>query len=85
LSGLLVPFPLFTTVLAGFTHRFQGAQAVAPLLRGVVIGAFSFALFFLVIALLIERSGVLAAFTSATVAALALHSVSLMLLKMNLI
>jgi hypothetical protein len=81
LSGLLTPFPRSSTILAVFTHRFQGATAAAQLLRGVVLGSFSFAAFFLVIALMIEQTGILAAFICATVTALTLHGVSLLLLK----
>ncbi|MGH9841204.1 MAG: hypothetical protein ACREEM_20820 [Blastocatellia bacterium] len=81
LSGLLAPFPVFGTILAVFTHRFQGATAAARLLRGVVLGSFSFAAFFLVIALMIERAGILAAFICATVTALTLHGLSLLLLQ----
>jgi hypothetical protein len=80
LSGLLAPFPVFGTILAVFTHRFQGATAAARLLRGVVLGSFSFAAFFLVVALMIERAGILAAFVCATATALTLHSASLLLL-----
>ncbi|HEY0428612.1 MAG TPA: hypothetical protein VGC76_12595 [Pyrinomonadaceae bacterium] len=83
LSGLLVPFPLFATILSVFTHRFQGSQAVLSLLRGVVMGAFSFAVFFLTVALTIEPFGVASAFILATVAALSLHGVTLLFLKRN--
>ena len=81
LSGLLVPFPLFATILAVFTHRSQGSQAVLRLLRGVVLGAFSFAVFFLTVALMIEQFGIASAFIFATIAALVLHAVSLLFLK----
>ncbi len=78
LSGLLAPFPVFGTILAVFTHRFQGATAAARLLRGVILGSFSFAAFFLVVALMIERAGILTAFVCATVAALMLQGASLL-------
>jgi hypothetical protein len=80
LSGLLAPFPVFATILAVFTHRFQGATAASRFLRGVVLSSFSFATFFLVIALMIERVGILPAFVGATLAALALNAGSLLLL-----
>ena len=39
LSGLLTPFPVYATVLAVFTHHFEGALTATRLLRGVVIGS----------------------------------------------
>jgi hypothetical protein len=80
LSGLLAPFPVFATILAALTHRFQGAAAASRLLRGVVLSSFSFAAFFLVIALMIEPAGILPAFMCATLAALTLNVGSLLLL-----
>jgi hypothetical protein len=48
LSGLIAPFPVFGTIIAAFTHRQQGSQAAASLLRGVVFGSLSYAVFFLI-------------------------------------
>lgn len=73
LSGLLTPFPVFGSVLAIFTHRFQGAVATGWLLRSIVRGSFSFAVFFLVVAATVASAGVGAAFGGATVTALLLH------------
>ena len=81
LSGLLTPFPVFATILAIFTHHFHGASAARALLRGLITGAFSFAIFFLVIAGLIDRWGILAAFVLATLAALTMHGTSLFLMS----
>jgi hypothetical protein len=83
LSGLLAPFPIFASVLAGFTHRFQGATAASRLLRGVVLGSFSFAVFFLVVALMMESAGIAITFACATLAAFALHGASVLLLHRN--
>jgi hypothetical protein len=80
LSGLLAPFPVFVMILAVFTYRSQGSNAAARLLRGVLFGSFSFAAFFLVIASMIDRVGIVAAFACATLACLALHGASLPLL-----
>ena len=49
LSGLLAPFPVMTSVIAPFTHRRFGAAAVTQLLRGIVLGLFSFATFYVVL------------------------------------
>lgn len=81
LSGLLTPFPVFGSVLAIFTHRFQGASATARLLRGIVLGSFTFAFFFLVVAATVARAGVAAAFVGATVGALLLHGGVLWVLR----
>ncbi len=81
LSGLLTPFPIFASILGGFTHRFQGATSACQLLRGVVVGSFTFAVFFLVVAGLIARLGVIVAFSLAMLIALLLHGCSLYLLR----
>ncbi len=83
LSGLLAPFPMFTTILAVFTHHFQGAQFTRRLLRGVVAGSFTFVTFFLVISLLINRWGIAIAFGLALLAALATHSVLFFVIRRN--
>ncbi len=57
LSGLLMPFPIFTSVLAAFTHRQQGPQAVMRFLRGLVISLLGFSSFFLVVGGLLSRWG----------------------------
>ena len=81
LSGLLAPFPMFTTILAVFTHHLQGAKVARRLLRGVVAGSFTFVSFFLVISLLVNRWGIAVAFGLAILTALATHSASLILIK----
>ncbi|GAC1626877.1 MAG: hypothetical protein NVS4B11_23810 [Ktedonobacteraceae bacterium] len=81
LSGLLAPFPIYATILAVFTHHVQGAPSARRLLRGLIIGVFSFAVFFLVIAELVVPLGVVIAFCLATLLALLLHGASLYLLR----
>ncbi len=83
LSGLLAPFPMFTTILAVFTHHFQGAIFTRRLLRAVVAGSFTFVIFFLVISLLVNRWGIVFAFSLALLAALATHSVLLFVIRRN--
>jgi hypothetical protein len=83
LSGLLAPFPMFTTILVVFTHHFQGANFARRLLRGVVAGSFTFVTFFLVISLVVNRWGIAVAFDLALLAALATHSASLFLIRRN--
>lgn len=80
LSGLLTPFPIYGTILATFTHYVQGAPSARRLLRGLITGVFSFAVFFLVVSQFIVPLGILFAFGLATLCALILHGTSLYLL-----
>ena len=81
LSGLLTTFPLYASILGIFTHHFQGAAAARRLLRGVVTGIFTFAVFFLIVSGLIERWGIGIAFSGAMLAALVMHGGLLLLLS----
>ncbi len=81
LSGLLTPFPVVSSVLAGFTHHFQGAPAALRLLRGLLVGLFSFAAFFLLVAATISGWGIAVAFGLATLAVALLHGISLWLVQ----
>jgi hypothetical protein len=74
-TGLLSPFPVFALVLGSFTHRGEGPAAAATLLRGIVVGSLSHATMFALIAVLLERSGLAATYTGASVAALAVNGV----------
>jgi hypothetical protein len=79
LSGLLAPFPLFAAILAVFTQRADGPHATARLLRGVVIGMFAFASFFLVVSMLLTSAGIALAFICASAVTLAMQGASLWL------
>src|SRR3989442_7257654 len=57
LSGLLAPFPVTGAVLSIFTHRLDGDDAVVRLIRGMGLASFTFAVFFLVLAELLDRRG----------------------------
>jgi hypothetical protein len=81
LSGLLTPFPVYSTVLAVFTHYFQGPVAATGLLRGVIAGLFTFATFFFVVAGTLETRGLGASFGLAGLTALVLHGISLWFLR----
>jgi len=69
-SGLLTPFPVAATILAAFIHHFDGYRAARQFLRGLLKGLFSFAVFFVVIGMLIERWSIGATFAMATAATL---------------
>lgn len=79
LSGLLSPLPIFATIFAIFTQRFQGAPAARRLLSGVVLSSFAAAIFFVVVSALLVPWGVLGAFAVATGAALLTQGAALWL------
>lgn len=72
-SGTVSSFPVYSTVFAASTHSFYGANAAQNLLRGTLIGKFSFALFFLVIGTTIVQYGIVLSFSIAIVAAIILQ------------
>ncbi len=76
LSGVLATFPVYAAILTVFAHRTGPAPAV-EVLRGLLLGLFSFAAFFLVLGWLIERIGVAGAFVAAGAVALAIQAGSL--------
>jgi uncharacterized membrane protein (GlpM family) len=72
-SGLLSVFPLLGIVLAVSAQREDGADFVALLMRGMVIGRASFAAFFAVTATLLPRYGVWISFACAALASIVVH------------
>jgi hypothetical protein len=56
-SGLLAAFPVYTGVVTVFNHVKSSAQATAAL-RGVLVGAFSAAVFFVTVSLSLGRMAV---------------------------
>ncbi|MGI6418199.1 MAG: hypothetical protein ACOX1P_21300 [Thermoguttaceae bacterium] len=81
LTGLLAPFPLYATILAAFAHHLQGPSPAIGVLRGLLLGLFAFASFFLVLAALIEPVGIALAFGAATLVALMLQGGSFWVLQ----
>jgi hypothetical protein len=81
LTGLLAPFPLYAAVLAVFAHHRGGPAPAVAVLRGLLVGLFAFAGFFLVLALLLERSGVTLAFAAAIALALIVQAGALLALQ----
>ncbi|WP_114814228.1 hypothetical protein [Paraburkholderia kururiensis] len=67
-SGVLSVFPLLGIVLAVSAQRAHGADFVARLMRGMVVGRASFAAFFAVAAALLPHAGTPAAFGGAALA-----------------
>ncbi len=81
LTGLLTPFPIYATILAVFTHRYAGGAQAVKLLRGVVAGSFTFAVFFLVISSTIIVWGIGLAFVCAIGVSLLTHAASFQFLR----
>ncbi len=81
LTGLLAPFPLYAAILAVFAHHLHGPAAAISVLRGLLLGLFAFAGFFLALAALIERAGVGTAFAAAIALTLALQAGALWALR----
>ena len=76
LVGLIAPFPVYASVMASFAHAHDGPAVSVRLLRGVLVGAYGFACFYLVVALFVTHS-VPSAFAGATFAALAVQAASM--------
>jgi hypothetical protein len=68
-SGLLAPAPVITAVLAAFTQAQAGADATLRLLRGMLTGFFSFALFCWTVAVLLPHAATGVAFAVAAAVA----------------
>lgn len=81
LTGLLAPFPLYAAVLAIFAHRLQGPASAAQVLRGLLLGLFAFAGFFLMLAALLEPLGIAPAFMAALIVALTIQAGSLWVIR----
>ena len=77
LTGLLAVYPAYSAILASFALRLEGRAAAVGLLRGLLVGLFSFAAFYSLLASLLPRAGTGAAFAAAIAAALMVQGVSL--------
>lgn len=75
-TGVLSPFPVFTSVLGAFTHRQAGPAAARILLRGLMLGLFSFATFFLVVGLLLVDRGPVLTYGLAAACAIVMNGVT---------
>jgi hypothetical protein len=83
LTGLLTPFPIYVTTMGVFTHRSQGGEETVKLIRGVIIGTFTFIIFFLILSSSLVSLGLGFSFLAAIAASLLIHLSSLQLLKPN--
>jgi len=73
-SGVLATFPVYGAILASFAHRRDDTGAAIRVLRGLLLGLFAFAGFFVVLGAAIEPLGVAPAFAAAIVTALAIQA-----------
>jgi hypothetical protein len=69
-SGVLLSVPVTGSIMPPFTLALYGADSVARLTRGFVVGLCGFTTFFLAIALAVVPWGIAAAFTAALAGAL---------------
>jgi hypothetical protein len=76
-GGLLSPFPIFTFVMATFSHSQGGPGAAWRLMRGVLLGLFSYTAFFVVVALLVQQTDLFIVYALATLAALVVNGIFL--------
>ena len=81
LTGLLSTFPVYAGILTVFAHVLEGRPAGIAVLRGLLVGLFAFAGFFIVLGALIERAGIALAFVAALALALAVQAASLRLVR----
>lgn len=68
-SGLLAPAPIITSILAAFTQAQAGPETTLRLLRGMLTGFVSFALFCWTVAVLLPHAALGVAFGTAVVVA----------------
>jgi hypothetical protein len=78
-SGLLSPFPVFTSVMGIFAHVVIGPRAAQHLLRGVVMGSFGFAFFFLTVGLSVQQLGLFWVYLLASLAGIGVNLITLAL------
>jgi hypothetical protein len=81
LAGLLAPFPLFTATLAAFAQHQNGGAAAISVLRGLLLGLFSYASFMFTLSLMLVPAGIMPAFAIALLVVFAFHGAALRLLR----
>lgn len=81
LTGLVAPFPVYASILATFALRQVGSGGAVFVVRGLLIGLFGFATFFLALALALPLVDVATSFSIATTAALLVQGSSFMLVR----
>lgn len=77
LSGLLAVYPLYTVVLAAFAQHEEGRSSALQLLRGLIVGLFSFATFYATLALALDRLDTTVAYVVAFAGAFIVQALTL--------
>jgi hypothetical protein len=78
--GLIAPFPIYASIMGGFTHGLYGPAASIRLIRGVLMGLYGFTCFYFAVAMLATTS-VLVAFVVATGSALVVQGGSMWFIR----
>lgn len=84
LSGVIAAFPIFAVVLAVFAHHTQGPEAARLVARGLMMGLYGYACFFVTIGLLLTRTSVAVAFAAACLVGILVQGVSFILMRGNI-
>jgi hypothetical protein len=80
-SGLVATFPVYLAVLTAFTHHHAGVPAADDVLRGLLVGLYGTAAFYVVVHLGLEALGVVVTFAAAVALTLAIEAVALQVLR----
>ena len=75
-TGLFAAFPVMSTVLAVFSQRANGPGFVVALLRSMIGGFYSYLVYCLSVALLLERFGIAVTFSIAVAAAVGVQGLA---------
>jgi hypothetical protein len=81
LTGLLATFPVYASTLSAFAQHLQGPEAAARVQRGLLMGLFSFAGFYVILATMLQPFGLALGFGGAIVVALLIQGGSLIVLR----
>jgi len=81
LTGLLTTIPLYAGILTIFAHRQHGHAGANSVLRGLILGLFSFAGFYIVLGLLLQNTSLIVSFGAATVSALIVQGLTLLIMQ----
>jgi hypothetical protein len=81
LTGLLTTIPLYAGILTIFAHRHHGDAGANSVLRGLILGLFSFAGFYIVLGLLIQNTSLIVSFGAAIFSALSVQGITLLILQ----
>jgi hypothetical protein len=85
LSGLLAPFPVATAIVAAFTHKQRGVDAVVVFFRGFLPALVSFGLFCVALAVALEPLGLALALMLALAAQLSTQVITLWRMRRRLL